>query len=147
MVKSNTNSEKIIDNTNKNIKTIEKLPQIKISYLSTILYLLHCSKFIIRQYLNLKSYKCTLKHWKRMIKGQHKQNVLFLQNTVDETHIPNVRFTKFARIFICCTELYFCLNIPSEFMFLVSLGINCYILGASEDMLSVPKYTLLFLRL
>ena len=72
MVKSNTNSEKIIDNTNKNIKTIEKLPQIKISYLSAILYLLHCSKFIIRQYLNLKSYKCTLKHWKRMIKGQHK---------------------------------------------------------------------------
>ena len=68
MDKSNTNSEKIFDNNNENIKTIEKLPQIKISYLRAILYLLYYSEFIIRQYPNVNSYKCTVKHWKRMIK-------------------------------------------------------------------------------
>ena len=35
----------------------------------------------------------------------------------------------------------FSLNIPSGFAFLMLLGINLNILGASEDMLSVPKYT------
>ena len=55
MDKSNTNSEKVFDNNNENIETIEKLPQIKISDLSTILYLHHCSEFIIRQYPNVKS--------------------------------------------------------------------------------------------
>ena len=39
MDKSNTNSEKIFDNNNENIKTIERPPQIKISDLSLILYL------------------------------------------------------------------------------------------------------------
>ena len=38
MDKSNTNSEKIFDNNNENIKTIEKLQQIKISDLSTIIF-------------------------------------------------------------------------------------------------------------
>ena len=41
----------------------------------------------------------------------------------------------------------FSLNIPSEFTFLMVLGINSHILGASEDMLSVKKYTVWFLRL
>ena len=41
----------------------------------------------------------------------------------------------------------FSLNIPNEFALLISLGINSHILGASEDMLSVPKYTVRFLRL
>ena len=41
----------------------------------------------------------------------------------------------------------FSLNFPSEFAFLVVLGINSHILGASEDILSVPKYTVRFLRL
>ena len=54
MYKSNTNSEKIFDN-NENIKTIEKLPQIKISDLSIILYLHHCSEVVIRQYSNVRS--------------------------------------------------------------------------------------------
>ena len=40
MDKSNTNTEKIFDNNNESIETIKKLPQIKISDLSTILYLL-----------------------------------------------------------------------------------------------------------
>ena len=55
MDKSNTNLEKIFDSNNENIKTIEKLPQVKISDLSTIVYLPHCSKVIIRQYSNVKS--------------------------------------------------------------------------------------------
>ena len=68
MDKSNTISEKIFDNNNENIKTIEKLPQIKISDLSTILSLNHCSKFIICQCPNVKTYKYSVKHWKMMIK-------------------------------------------------------------------------------
>ena len=38
MDKCNTDSEKIFDNNNENIKTIEKLRQIKISDLSTIIF-------------------------------------------------------------------------------------------------------------
>ena len=47
MDKSNTNLEEIFDNDDENIKTIEKLPQIKISDLSTILYLHHCSDLFV----------------------------------------------------------------------------------------------------
>ena len=39
MHKSNTNSEKIFDNNNENIKTVEKLLQVRILYSSIILYL------------------------------------------------------------------------------------------------------------
>ena len=53
MHKSNTNSEKIFDNNNKNIKTVEKLLQVKISDSSIILYLHYCSEVIIRQYFNV----------------------------------------------------------------------------------------------
>ena len=52
MDKSNTNSKKILDNSNENIRTNEKLPQVKISDLYIIIY---CSKAIIRQYSNVKS--------------------------------------------------------------------------------------------
>ena len=55
MHKSNTNSEKIFDNNNENIKTIEKLPQVKLSDSSINLYLHHCSKVITRQYSNVKN--------------------------------------------------------------------------------------------
>ena len=41
----------------------------------------------------------------------------------------------------------FSLNIPNEFAHLISLEINSRILGASEVMLPVPKYTVQFLRL
>ena len=56
MDKSNTNLEKKFENNNENenIKTIEKLSQVKISDLSIILYLHHCSKVIICQYSNVK---------------------------------------------------------------------------------------------
>ena len=54
MDKPNTNSEKTFDSNNENIKTIEKLPQVKIPDLVIILYLHYCSKVIIRQYSNLK---------------------------------------------------------------------------------------------
>ena len=40
----------------------------------------------------------------------------------------------------------FSLNTSSEFMFPVSLEINSHILGANEDMHSVPKYTVWFFR-
>ena len=54
MHKSNTNSEKIFDKNNENIKTIGKLPQVKILNSSIILYLHYCSEVIIRQYSNVK---------------------------------------------------------------------------------------------
>ena len=50
MHKSNANSEKILDNNNENIKTVEKFLQVKISHSSKILYLHYCSEVIIRQY-------------------------------------------------------------------------------------------------
>ena len=68
MHKSNTNFEKIFDNNNENIKTIEKLPQVKISDSSIILYLQYRSKVIIRQYSIVKNQNCTVNHWRRMIK-------------------------------------------------------------------------------
>ena len=71
----------------------------------------------------------------------------FFRTLLNETHITNIRFTKSARTSICCPKLYFSLHIPNEFALLISLGINSHILGASEDMLSVPKYTVRFLRL
>ena len=62
MHKSNTNFEKIFDNNNENIKTIEKLPHEKISDSSIILYLHYCREVIIRQYSNVKNYNCTVSH-------------------------------------------------------------------------------------
>ena len=55
MGKSSTNLNKLLDNNNENFKTIERLPQVKISDLSIILYLHHCSEVIIRHYSNVKS--------------------------------------------------------------------------------------------
>ena len=55
MGRPNINLDKLFDNNNENIKTIERLPQVKISDLSIILYLHHCSEVIIRQYSNVKS--------------------------------------------------------------------------------------------
>ena len=54
MHKFNTNSEKIFDKNNENIKTIEKLPQVKISDSSIILYLHYCSEVNIHQYSKVK---------------------------------------------------------------------------------------------
>ena len=55
MHKSNTNSEKIFDNNNENIKAIEKLPQVNLSDSSVILYLHHYSEVVILQYSNVKN--------------------------------------------------------------------------------------------
>ena len=63
MDKSNTNSDKLFGNNNENIKTSERLPQVKILDLSIILYLHHCSEVVM---------KCTVNHWKRMIKWHHR---------------------------------------------------------------------------
>ena len=54
MHKFNIISEKIFDNNSENSKTIEKLPQVKISDSSIILYLHYCSQVIIRQYSKVK---------------------------------------------------------------------------------------------
>ena len=55
MHKSNTNSEKIFDNNDEDIKIIEKLPRVKLSDSSIILYLHHYSEVAIRQYSNVKN--------------------------------------------------------------------------------------------
>ena len=55
MHNSNTNSEKIFDNNDADIKTIEKLPQVKLSDSSIILYLHHYSEVVIPQYFNVKN--------------------------------------------------------------------------------------------
>ena len=68
MGKSSTKSAKLFDNNNENIKTIEKLLQVKTSDLSIIPYLHHCSKVIIRQYSNVKCWRCTVNDFKRMTK-------------------------------------------------------------------------------
>ena len=54
MHKSNSNSEKIFDNNDEDIKTIEKLPQVKLSDSSIILYL-HHSEVVICQYSNVEN--------------------------------------------------------------------------------------------
>ena len=55
MDKSNINTEKIFDDNNEDIKSIDKPSQVKILDLSIILYLHHCSEVVIRQYSNVKS--------------------------------------------------------------------------------------------
>ena len=55
MGKSSTKLDKLFDNNNETIKTIERLPQVKISNLSIILCLHHCGEVIIRHYSNVKS--------------------------------------------------------------------------------------------
>ena len=55
MHKSNTNSEKIFDNNDEDIKTIEKLPQVKLSDSSIILYL-HNSIFTAKTLKNFMFY-------------------------------------------------------------------------------------------
>ena len=55
MHQSNTNSEKIFDNNDEDIKTIEKLPQVKLSDSVIILYLHHYSEVVIRQYSNVRN--------------------------------------------------------------------------------------------
>ena len=55
MGKSSTNLDKSFDNNNENIKTMERLPQVKILDLPIILYLHHCSEGIIPHYSNVKT--------------------------------------------------------------------------------------------
>ena len=55
MDKFNTNLDKLFDNNNENINTIERVPQVKILNLSITLYLHHCSEVINSQYSNMKS--------------------------------------------------------------------------------------------
>ena len=55
MGKSCNNLDKSFDNNNESNKTIERLPQVKISDLSTILYLHRCSEGTICHYSNVKS--------------------------------------------------------------------------------------------
>ena len=68
MGKSSTKLDKLFDNNNENIAIIERLSQVKISELAIILYLHPCSEVIIRHYSNVKSLKCTVNYWKRLIK-------------------------------------------------------------------------------
>ena len=70
----------------------------------------------------------------------------FFRTWLNEAYIANVPFAKSARTFICCPELYFFKKISSDFSFLISQGTISHILGAREDILFVPKYTVRFLR-
>ena len=72
------------------------------------------------------------------------QVVLFLQSTLNETHSSNVPFAKSAMTLSAVQSFIVSLNMPDEFAFPMSLGINSHIL---EVMLYVPKYTERFLRL
>ena len=58
-----------------------------------------------------------------------------------QRHAKTSAKTSVAQNFI------FSLNIPSEFAFLMVLGINSHILGASGDILSVKNYTVWLFRL
>ena len=71
----------------------------------------------------------------------------FFRTLLNETHTAYYVSQSLQGHLSVVQNFIFSLNIPSEFAFLMSLGINSHILGASEDMLSVPKYTVRFLRL
>ena len=58
---------------------------------------------------------------------------------LNEANISNIRFTKPKRTFVRCLRFYFSLKIFSDFVFLISVGINSHNFGAREDILSAPK--------
>ena len=61
----------------------------------------------------------------------------FFRTRFSEAYIANVSFAKSARTFVCWAEFYFSLKISDDFAFLISQ--ISHVLGAREDMLSVPK--------
>ena len=61
-------------------------------------------------------------------------------------HSANVPFAKSAVTLSAVQSFIVSLNMPDEFAFPTSLRINSHILGASEVMLYVPKYTERFFR-
>ena len=71
----------------------------------------------------------------------------FFRIRLNEAYIANVPFAKSARTFICCPEFIFSLKVSSDFAFLISQRTFSHILGAREDMFSVPKCTVRFLHL
>ena len=66
----------------------------------------------------------------------------FFSTRLNKAYIANVPFAKSARTFIYCPKFYFFKKI-----IFISQGTISHILGAREDMLSVPKYTVQFLHL
>ena len=107
--------EKIFDNNNENVKTIGKLPQVKMTDSSIMLYLYNCSEVVICQYSNVKKIEISSKSLEKDDKLTP-QVVCFVNRTLlNETHIANIRFTTSARAFFFCPEIYFFLIIPNEF--------------------------------
>ena len=64
---------------------------------------------------------------------------------LNEAYIANVSFAKSARTSVAQSFIF--KKMSSDFAFLISQGTISHILGARKDMLSVPKYIVLFLRL
>ena len=82
-----------------------------------------------------------------MIKWHHVWYVFFFSTLLKKPTLSMHLLQSLLGHLSVIQNFIFSLNIPSEFAFLMLLGINSHILGGSEDMLSVPKYNVWFLRI
>ena len=132
MHKSNTNSEKIFDN-NENIKTIEKLSQV-----------IHNSIFALLQ----RSYYSSISQCKKIAlcskSLENDDKVTTQVACFIYVSLPIYVLQSLQGHLSVVQNFIFYLNIPNEFALLILLGINPHILGASEDILFVLKYTVRF---
>ena len=65
----------------------------------------------------------------------------FFRTLLKKTHITNVCSCQCLQGHLSVAQnFFFSLHIPSDFAFLMSLEITSHIFGASEDVLSLPKY-------
>ena len=70
----------------------------------------------------------------------------FFRTLLEKTHITNVCSCQSLQGHLSVAQnFFFSLHIPSEFAFLMSLEIISHIFGASEDVVSLPKYAAQFL--
>ena len=66
---------------------------------------------------------------------------------LQKTHITNVCSCQSLQGHLSVAQnFFFSLHIPSDFAFLMSIEIISHIFGASEDVLSLPKYAAQFLN-
>ena len=66
---------------------------------------------------------------------------------LQKTHITNVCSCQSLQGHLSVAQnFFFSLHIPSDFTFLMSIEIISHIFGASEDVLSLPKYAAQFLN-
>ena len=71
----------------------------------------------------------------------------FFTTLLKKSHITNVCTCQSLQGYLSVAQnFFFSLDIPSEFAFLMSLEIISHTFGASEDVLSLPKYAAQFLN-